>query len=92
MVETTRTFASERLGTRFSMLYLDVDNYEGTLACLENLYPLLSPGGALVLDEYALEGYGESNAVDDYFRGKPTRLRTFPWGNTPSAYLIKEAP
>jgi hypothetical protein len=90
VVETTKTFVRENLGARISLLYLDVDNYEGALACLQNLYPLVSPGGLVVFDEYALRTYGESDAVDEFFKGKNLRLRSIPWANTPSAYLIKE--
>lgn len=90
VVETTRAFVREQLGARISLLYIDVDNYEGALACLQNLYPIVSPGGLVVFDEYALRTYGESNAVDEYFRGKNIRLRSIPWANTPSAYLVKD--
>jgi len=90
VVETTRAYAKEQLGARISLLYLDVDNYEGTLACLKNLYPLVTPGGVVALDEYALAGYGESDAVDEFLRGQKVRLRSFPWANTPTAYFVKE--
>jgi hypothetical protein len=33
-------------------LRLDGDWYESTRICLEHLYPLLSPGGVLILDDY----------------------------------------
>ena len=39
VVETTKRFKETELGARLSLLYIDVDNYEGALACLENLYP-----------------------------------------------------
>ena len=51
---------------------------------------IVATGGVVVFDEYALRTYGESNAVDEYFKGQSIRLRTLPWANTPSAYLIKE--
>ncbi|MBS4047992.1 MAG: class I SAM-dependent methyltransferase [Alphaproteobacteria bacterium] len=90
VVETTQKFAAENLGTRLSLLYIDVDNYEGALGCLRNLYPLLSVGGIVALDEYALRGYGESNAVDEYFKGQKIKIRSLPWANTPTAYIVKE--
>lgn len=90
VVDTSKTYAAEQLGARISLLYIDVDNYEGALAILQNLYPLVSPGGIVAFDEYALPGYGESNAVDEYFRGMPIKLKSFPWANTPTAYLVKE--
>lgn len=89
VIETTKRFAEERLGARLSLLYLDVDNYEGSLACLENLYAMVSPGGVVAFDEYALEGYGESNAVDEFFSDKSVKLKSIPWANTPTAYVIK---
>src|SRR6185437_15585659 len=88
---TTREYARSQLGARIALLYLDLDNYEGTLACLRNLYPLVSPGGVAAFDEYALAGYGESDAVDEFFRGQKIRLRSFPWAKTPMAFLVKEA-
>lgn len=86
---TSRKFAEERLGVRISLLFLDVDNYEGTLACLRNFYPMVSPGGIVVFDEYGLTGYGESDAVDEFFGDQNIVLRSLPWANTPTAYLIK---
>lgn len=91
VIETTKTYAQQRLGSRLSLLYIDVDNYEGALAILQNLYPLVVPGGVVAFDEYALRGFGEANAVDEYFVGKPVKLRSFPWANTPSAYIVKDS-
>ena len=48
------------------MLYLDVDNYEGTLEILKNLYNKMAKGGVIAFDEYALQGHGESDAVDEF--------------------------
>jgi len=89
VVETTREFVESNLGIRLCLLYIDVDNYEGALACLENLYPVVSPGGVVALDEYALPGYGESNAVDEFLRTRDIKLKSIPWANTPSAYFVK---
>lgn len=90
VVHSTKAFVKDNLGARIALLYIDVDNYEGALACLENLYPLVSTGGLVVFDEYALRSYGESNAVDEFFKGQKVRLRSLPWANTPSAYVVKE--
>jgi O-methyltransferase len=48
-----------------AVLRLDADLYESTVTCLEHLYPLLSPGGFLIVDDYALSGARQ--AVEDYF-------------------------
>lgn len=90
VVETTKKYVADNLGARISLLYIDVDNYEGALAILRNLYPLVCVGGIVVFDEYALRTYGESNAVDEYFKGQKIQLRSIPWANTPTAYIVKE--
>lgn len=90
VVDTSKQYAEENLGARISLLYIDVDNYEGALGILEHLYPLVSRGGLVVFDEYALPGYGESDAVDEFLRDKKVALQSIPWANTPSAYIVKE--
>ena len=58
-------FVKNNKGLRFSLINLDFDTYEGTKVALEELTPLVSPGGIIILDEYGKEGWGESDAVDD---------------------------
>jgi len=91
VAKTTKAYAEKNLGFRIALMYLDVDNYEGTLAILRNLYPLVSPGGIVVFDEYGVRGHGESDAVHEYFKGKNIQLRSLAFANTPPAYLIKES-
>jgi hypothetical protein len=46
---------------------VDVDQQESTKACLEFIYPRLSAGGAIVIDDYGRPGtYGCRVAVDEY--------------------------
>jgi hypothetical protein len=61
----------ENLPNSISILRLDTDWYESTKIELEILYPLLEPGGVLIIDDY---GYwsGSRKAVDEYFEGKTT--------------------
>ena len=70
------------------MLYLDVDNYEGTLEILKNLYNKMAKGGVIAFDEYALQGHGESDAVDEFLSNKKIKLKSFSWAKTPTAYII----
>ncbi|MDO8521847.1 MAG: TylF/MycF/NovP-related O-methyltransferase [bacterium] len=90
VVKTTKEYAKNNPGFRISFLYLDVDNYEGTIAILKNFYPLVSPGGLVVFDEYAYRGYGESDAVAEYFKNTPVNLKSLSWANTPTGYIVKE--
>uniref|UniRef100_A0A6C0B4N6 Methyltransferase n=1 Tax=viral metagenome TaxID=1070528 RepID=A0A6C0B4N6_9ZZZZ len=48
-----------------ALLRLDGDLYESTRVCLENLYPLLQPGGILIIDDWALGGC--QKACREYF-------------------------
>lgn len=77
-------------GIRISLLHLDMDLYDPTLAALRHLYPLVSPGGIVLLDEYGMDGFpGESAAFDDYFGANRPRLKKFPFTSTPGGYFRK---
>lgn len=60
---------------RIALLRLDTDWYESTRHELEHLYPLLTPGGVLIIDDYG-HWTGCRKAVDEYFaaRGVPLLL------------------
>lgn len=49
---------------RLAVLRLDCDMYGSTTEALENLYPKLSPGGYLIVDDWHLER--ARKAVEDY--------------------------
>ena len=86
--KTTKKYANENFGSRIALLYLDVDNYDGTLEILKNLYKKMAKGGIIVFDEYALQGHGESDAVDEFFKNKKIKLKSFSWANSPTAYAV----
>ncbi len=87
---TTKRYVKENFGSRIALLYLDVDNYDGTLAILKNLYDKMAKGGLIAFDEYGFKGHGESEAVDKFFKKKKIKLRSFNWANSPTSYIIKE--
>jgi hypothetical protein len=49
-----------------ALLRLDTDWYESTRHELRHLYPLLAPGGVLIIDDYG-HWEGARRAVDEYF-------------------------
>lgn len=67
--ETIPDQAPERL----ALLRLDTDWYESTRHELEHLYPRLSPGGVLIIDDY---GYwlGARKAVDEFLGRLPEKM------------------
>ncbi|MCB0828994.1 MAG: class I SAM-dependent methyltransferase [Solirubrobacterales bacterium] len=54
---------------RIALLRLDTDWYRSTRHELEQLWPRLSPGGVLVIDDYG-HWAGARKAVDEYFAGR----------------------
>ena len=65
--DVARTLAdTASLPARISVLRLDTDWYESTKAELEVLFPRLSSGGILIIDDYGHWG-GARKAVDEYF-------------------------
>jgi predicted O-methyltransferase YrrM len=55
-----------KIPTEIALLRLDTDWYSSTYHELVHLYPLLSPGGVLIIDDYFLFS-GQKEAVDEYF-------------------------
>jgi hypothetical protein len=90
--ETVYQFIRENPGVRFSLIHFDCDLYKPTKAALDALWPLVTRGGVVIFDEYAIHDWpGETKAVDEFISENPTlQLKTFSWTNAPAAYLIKK--
>ncbi len=56
-----------------ALLRLDTDWYQSTRHELEHLYPRLSSGGVLIIDDYG-HFEGARRAVDEYFHDQPVLL------------------
>ena len=88
--QTAPAFIAREPGMRISLLHLDVDLFEPTMAALEAFYPKIVTGGIVILDEYACHEWpGETTALDEYFDGKPPKMNRMGWSGTPSAWFIK---
>lgn len=73
---------------QFKLVFLDAGSYPVTKASIEALWPRITPGGILVLDQYNHEmSPGETQAVRDVLPN--ARVRTLPWGWMPTAYIEK---
>ena len=67
---------AENVPERIALLRLDTDWYESTRIELEGLYPLLQPGGVLIVDDYG-DWEGARRAVDEYIdRERPALFMT----------------
>jgi hypothetical protein len=55
----------------FSLVHIDVDLHDPTLASLEFFYPRMTPGGIIVCDDYGFDSCpGARTAMDAFFAGK----------------------
>lgn len=57
------------LPERIAVLRLDTDFYDSTKIELEKLWPRVSPGGVMMIDDYGVWA-GARKAVDEYFAGQ----------------------
>jgi hypothetical protein len=88
VLETVPGFLESRPGFRASLINFDLDTYDPTIFCLEAFWDRLVPGGVMILDEYAVDQWTESDAVDEFIRRKGLRLYSTQY-ESPSAYLVK---
>ncbi len=74
--------------SQISFLRLDGDLYESTVVCLEYLYPKISKGGYIVIDDYALPGCRK--AIDQYLEkhNLHPQIITIAGGNGPVYWIV----
>lgn len=72
VVDTLRDRAN--LPERIALLRLDTDWHASTKIELEVLYPLLTPGGILIVDDYG-HWEGARKAVDEFFAGQSIEMK-----------------
>ena len=88
IIQTIPQYIKSHPKLKISLLNLDTDIYEPAVTILENLYPRISKGGILILDDYKVFP-GETKAVNDYFKRKKISIKKFPFSKTPY-YIIKK--
>jgi O-methyltransferase len=76
------TFTEIRSVQPFSFVHIDVDIFSATLASCEFFWPRLSPGGAMVFDDYGFHPYrfAERSAVDQFFQNTVEKPIVLPTG------------
>ncbi len=86
--ETLPSFLNTNPGFRASLINFDMDTSEPTLFALDQLWPRVVPGGILIFDEYAINEWTESDAVDEFIERFNLKLE-FTNYDSPSAYIVK---
>ena len=84
VLETIPEFVKSNPGFRASIINFDLDVDKPTFKCLECLWDRITPGGIAIFDEYAVNQWDESNAVDRFLKNKDIKL--IYW--FPSSYCI----
>lgn len=88
--QTASQYVVDNPGVRISLLHLDLDVYGATKATLENFWPLLTPGGIVVCDEYGKIGFREADAVDEFLKGKGIKIEALNLiSPSPTAFFVK---
>ena len=87
ITETVPSYVKANPELKISLLNLDTDINEPAVTILEHLYPKITKGGILMLDDYGTHP-GETKAVDEYFKNKTVEIKKFSFAMTP-CYIIK---
>ena len=67
------------LPDRIAVAHVDCDLHDPMKAALEHFYGRMSPGGLMILHDYASGRWpGGTKAIDDFFEGKPEALVLIP--------------
>ncbi len=82
ITETLPAYVDAHPELRIALLNLDTDIYEPAKVILEQLWPRMSPGGIVMLDDYGVFE-GETQAVDEYFAAEPIEIEELPFRSTP---------
>jgi len=78
----------QNIPDKIALLRLDTDWYESTKHCMENLFPRLTQGGVLILDDYGF-WLGARKAVDEYFASQSINPLLIPVDGT-GRVMIKQ--
>ena len=74
---------------QIAYLSIDLNNADAEIATIERLWPRLSPGAVVILDDFAFSGYeAQFRAWSDFARNKSLMILTVPTGQ---GILIKPA-
>jgi O-methyltransferase len=80
------TFAGTNIPT-IALAHIDVDQYKSTLECCKFIYPRMSLGGIMIIDDYGRPGTpGARVAVDEFFADKVEKPISLSTGQ---CFLIK---
>lgn len=86
--DTIPEFLGKNPGFRAAIINFDMDTDEPTYFALEKLWDRIVVGGVMIFDEYAINAWTESDAVDRFVSEKNLQIKGTNL-DSPSAYIIK---
>lgn len=87
--KTLSALFEKQPGMRLSLVHLDVDVYEPTVAVLENCWNRMVPGGLMLFDDYSF-WEGATRAFEDFFKEHQITIQKLPIAHVP-AFIEKTA-
>ncbi len=84
------TLPITKINGAIAVLRLDGDWYDSTMDCMENLYPKVTEGGLVLMDDYYFWD-GFSKAIHDYLSKYKLPVRISQWKNSNVYYIVKKS-
>ena len=88
ITKTVSDYVSSHPKLKISLLNMDVDIYDRELISLKILYPFVTNGGVIILNDYGVFDY-ETKIIDNFFKNKNLKIKKLSFSKTPS-YIIKK--
>ena len=88
ITKTVSDYVSSHPKLKISLLNMDVDIYDRELISLKILYPFVTNGGVIILNDYGVFDY-ETKIIDNFFKNKNLKIKKLSFAKTPS-YIIKK--
>lgn len=81
-------FFQENSHLQFKLIFADCGIYDVVMSTLEHFWPRLTSGGIMIFDQFNNElAPGEARAIKEFM--PDAKIRTFPFGWMPTAYVVK---
>ena len=81
-------YVSSHPKLKISLLNMDIDIFDRELLSLKILYPFVTKGGVIILNDYGVFDY-ETKIIDNFIKNKNLEIKKLSFAKTPS-YIIKK--
>ena len=81
-------YVSSHPKLKISLLNMDIDIFDRELLSLKILYPFVTKGGVIILNDYGVFNY-ETKIIDNFIKNKNLEIKKLSFAKTP-LYIIKK--